>query len=52
METFYEFFMICELWNNTNEKQVWKIFNIARDYSVISSLSLAHKNIMQGMRYE
>ena len=27
----------------------WKIFNIAQDYSgMISSLSLAHKNIMQG----
>ena len=49
LQTFYEFFIICYLWNNkSNEKQVWKIFNIARDYSVIPSLLLAHKNIMQG----
>ena len=52
LEIFYEFFIICDLSNNKNEKQVWTIFNIARDYSVISGLSLAHKNIMQGMRYK
>ena len=52
LEIFHEFFIICDLSNNSNETQVWKIFNIALDYSVIYSLSLARKIIMQGMRYE
>ena len=52
LKTFYKCFIICDLWNNSDEKQVWKIFNIAWDYSVISSFSLAHENMRQGMGYK
>ena len=32
------------------EKREWNIFSIAQSFFVITSLSLAHKNTMQGMQ--